>query len=218
MAAGDISGVTYLDGQSIFYQIILVSPVHGIVYAWLPDEFAINLTENWNFMVGAGAPAIVSGLSDIIFGGRPTNQYLTAQIWSGSSPLRIALPLHFVARRNAVREVINPIQTLLKAALPRKFGAGISAPGPMISSNGTKRGDPISLYIGSYFAISNLFIESIDPIFKGKLDVEGNPMEAQVTIRLSTLYSPMAEDIDTFLAPGVATGAVVPSTVPVLAP
>jgi hypothetical protein len=221
-------GITNLDGQSQYYTVIIDSIRHGMVFAWLPDEFNMNIVENWNFVAGAGLPTIVNFFAEALRGSRPTNQYLTAQIWSGSSPLRFALPLHFVARRDSISEVINPIKILLKAALPVAtggLGSSLIPPGPSISSIagdalssivGQVRsggfGDEITVYIGSYLRLPQTFIEAVDVSFKGKLDVNGYPMEASATVRFCTLYAPVAGDIDDYLSPGVADPGWRPGT------
>jgi hypothetical protein len=156
-------GVKNLDGQNGYY-LVFIDTGYGLVSAWLPDEYAIGLTENWNFIVGGGAPSIINlGVPLFNQGARPTNQYLTAQIWSGSSPLRFSLPLRFVARRDAVTEVIEPIKTLMKAALPlANGGAGLLIPpgpsitGKVVSAVGTL-GGLISAEGSDAYAVSLMF-------------------------------------------------------------
>jgi hypothetical protein len=218
------SGELHLDGQNRYYQVVVHSTRHGDVFAWLPDEFAMSLQQNWQFIIGGGMPAIVNFMSSAGFGRTLMTQYLTAQVWCGSSPLKFTLPLRFVANRDSETEVINPIKQLLKMSLPEAEGSGafLIPPGPRIESKYVNQlrdnlgispnamgnnigGDEISLFIGSYIQIPKIFITDVSLSFKGKLNQSGEPMESSCSIHCSTLYSPIAKDIDQWLGPGIGS-------------
>lgn len=219
----DQSGETHLDGQSRHYQVVVHSTRFGDVFAWLPERFAMDIAANWQFIVGGGMPAIVSFISSSVFGRVPMTQYLTAQVWCGSSPLRFGLPLRFIATRSSEREVINPIKQLLKMSLPQSQDAGslLIPPGPRLETNvaafardalgvtNYTGGDEITLFIGSYIAIPKIFIENIRVEFKGKLNSTGEPMESECDVRFATLYVPTAGDIDDWIG---ASGELVQGT------
>ena len=195
--------------QNEYYRIALQSTRHEvIVWAWTPDDFEMGLTENWNFIVGGGSPAITAAFNVASGGLAPTNQILTAQVWSGGSPLRFGLPLHFKAMQDSITEVIAPVKYLLKMALPQASGLFLRPPGPSINSKlgGSNNGDQITLWVGNYIRIPEIFIEAVSVTWKGKLDQRGFPMEADCALRCATLYAPITDNIDQWISGGIGTG------------
>lgn len=132
------SGVLELDGQNEYYRVCFHSEVFGLVWAWLPDDFTMNLLEAWNYILGGGLPAVINLTSQLFAGGKiPNTKYLTAKVWTGSDPLKFSLPLRFVAQRSSSEEIIQPIKQLMKMSLPRNpnGGAWLIPPGPGIGQD-----------------------------------------------------------------------------------
>jgi hypothetical protein len=210
------AGVTHLSGQNVFYLVIITSTIHGNVQAWLPDNVLLSFRSNWGPIVGDLPPAVnwfTTNLTDHTL----VNQRLTAQSWRGSEPFQLQMDLHFFATQDSTKEVIEPIKRLVKMALPRlgQNKTFLFAPGPRDNSvsnlintiTGGRLGesgdagdqDIINVYIGNYIRLTRVFISVINQIeFKAKLDSQGYPMEAIVSIQFRTLYSPIVENVDDY--------------------
>jgi hypothetical protein len=212
------SGVMQLDDQSVYYRVILHSTQWGLVWAWLPDTFTMSLVEDWQFIIGQGGSPLVQLASDLALKGRVRTKYQTAKVWMGSDVLKFALPLRFIARRDSAKEVINPIKTVMKMALPRMEGGGwvLTPPGPSLAGDLTDAftsvvtniarggsantaGDRITLYIGNYLRIKDIFIENIQVTFRGILNQAGDPMESSCLLTCNTMYAPTASDVDDWI-------------------
>ena len=221
------AGVQKTYGQSSYYLVVIYSSVYGFVEAWLPDELMLNVSSNWGYIVSQIENPLanwVAGAAELALTGNPgslKSQYLSNMAWRGSSPLQLQLPLHFFAESDANLEVIEPIKRVIKMALPRRGGTAgtLIPPGPFAFSGGiteaidavrTRVGlgalntagafDHITIYIGNYLRMTEVFISNISSItFPPKLSKEGYPMEGRIVFNISTLMAPVAQDIDHIL-------------------
>jgi len=202
------AGIDNLGGQSPYYLIQILSSRYGLVNAWLPDKFSMSIEQSWKNLVGGGDIGLLNEISELFTGKIVNNQYLTAKVWTGSNPLMFSLPLHFVARRDSRKEVIRPIKQLMKMSLPVRSGTWqIYPPGPSVkhkaieATRGTidTHSDNITLYIGNYIRIPNVYISNVQASFDGLLNKDGEPMSGDVQISCSTLYMPTANEVDTWL-------------------
>ena len=194
------------------------------VLAQTPEEIGIQIDNEWDayiangeipLPIGRSGGALGAGTTLAEFGARATgltrsNQGLTSQVWRGTSPLEIQLPLLLNARENAYQDVVVPIKNLIQLASPFRIGAGsvlgeyssifgniIHAPGPTILDviQGSGRGN-ISLTIGRLLSIPSVVITSLQFDIKNRMTRQGYPVEADVNVVLRTHYTYLREDYD----------------------
>jgi hypothetical protein len=116
----------------------------------------------------------------------------------------MTLPLEFYAEDNVSNEVINPIVTLGKMALPRARGNAFYAPpGPRIFGDLGERhvglkneGDHIIVRIPSFLTFSNIIIVSVDPEFVTRDMHETGPMRATCSVTFRTLYAFTEQELE----------------------
>jgi len=202
------SGVASLNGQNAYYLVQILSSRYGLVNAWLPNTFQFNLEQSWKNIIGGGAPEIINAIMEMATGRNVYSQYLTARVWTGSNPLAFRLPLHFVARRSSQGEVIKPIKQLMKMSLPVRSGSWtVFPPGPSVIHQAAEQllgwadthSDNITLYIGNYIRIPNVYISNVEVSFDGLLNKDGEPMSGDVMIQCATLYMPTSNEVDKWL-------------------
>jgi hypothetical protein len=201
-------------GQSKYYVVIITSTRWGTVQAWLPDSIQMLVKSSWGPIVGNIESAManwfgVPGSPGTTFFSRK----LTAQEWRGMEPFQLILPLHFFATEDANEEVIEPIKRLLKMSLPMQVGTdsklfNLRAPGPVPAGSsipllpggrGREFQDVINVYLGNFLALKEVFIADIPGVqFSAKLSKDGLPMEGSCTVVFKTVYSPTAQEMDTF--------------------
>ena len=109
----------------------------------LPEKFELGMKSTFSSLV-EGKLGIVSALNKFIqtasaFTGSMVSlntKFTTAQLWEGSSPVSISLPIEFNASNDVYKEVYENIIKLGKMALPREGNKGdwtdifLRAPGP----------------------------------------------------------------------------------------
>lgn len=125
----------------------------------------------------------------------------STQVFNGMAPAKLSLTAHFRALRDAHTEVDEPLNQLMRWALPQE----IAQDGPILEL--LKAGDP-SLYpsktpriIGMQFAnmqIRPLVIESIPYPMAGPRGRDGGLLSAQVALQLATLAAIDANDWNSF--------------------
>ena len=123
---------------------------------------------------------------------------LSSQVWTGSSPVTLTLPIDFVAISNAAAEVIAPVKQLMKMALPEEVNlAGVTTldpPGPAYIDgiNAFKgvvdgsRGDNITISVGSFLRLAKVIIRSVNCNWSGRLSAEGFPMQCRAEVEART--------------------------------
>lgn len=193
------------------------------VLAQTPEEIGIQIDNEWEALVangaiplpaflGAGAIGVgVTGAQQFLqsSGIKLANQGLTSQIWRGTSPLEIQLPLLLNARRSAYDDVVVPMRNLIQLASP--FSAGrrgeentllntiIHAPGPTLIDAITRTdANNISVSIGRLITIPSVVIISLQFDIQNRMTRDGWPVEANVNVVLRTHYTYLREDYETF--------------------
>lgn len=108
-----------------------------IVEAPMPGEFMFDSQANYEApfaqgLFGNGALASLARLGGLAL----TSQALTAQIWQGSNDTQLSVELEFQAESDPLKEVRDPILSLLKLATPSMSpGTGmIRSPGPQLDT------------------------------------------------------------------------------------
>lgn len=125
----------------------------------------------------------------------------STQTFNGMPPLKLSLTAHFRALRDARAEVANPLNQLIRWALPQE----LAQDGPVLEL--IRGGDPslypskIPMVIGMQYAdmqLLPLVIESVPYPLSGPRDRSGNLLSAQVALQLSTLAAIDAADWNGF--------------------
>jgi hypothetical protein len=188
----------------------------------LPDEITLSVSSYWAPVVGTEFSSFVNWAVQ----GKLQSQYLTAHAWRGSGPLTLQLPLHFFATYDAEKEVIAPIRTLVKMALPQATNSefGVLPPGPRSEPGVIKKikelnlpganyvfqsgkADEIQVFIGNFLRLTSVFIPGVPSVsFRGKLSPDGLPMEGVCITNFQTLYAPVADNIDFYMPKGHSQG------------
>ena len=201
-------------GISPFYTVTIQSSVYGTVRANLPKSFVLQVASEWDSLLSSGPPGIVDAGTQAVTGRSLVTQEMSAQRWSGNTPIELELYLEFEAETDAAAEVVNPVRTLTKMALPSKDARPIlqglrsipgivgshflRPPGPkMFNLSGT--GDNIYIKIGRYIVFKKVIITNVESEFSGRMSPDGQPMGASVNLNFRTFFSPTAQDIDEML-------------------
>ena len=191
------------------------------VLAQTPEEIGIQIDNEWEALVANGAipgtdfqgsGALAAGLTAArayrqASGIKVANQGLTSQVWRGTSPLEIQLPLLLNARADAFQDVVVPIRNLIQLASPFSVGVGgrpgtrtlldtiIHAPGPTIlDAIEGRRGNNIRVSIGRLLTIDSVVITSLQFDIKNRMTRQGHPVEADVNVVLRTHYTYLRDD------------------------
>jgi hypothetical protein len=130
-------------GISPHYQCVIKNRDLGVeVVAYLPDSFQIDVAADYttpftDFLFGSS-----SLMSTMLFymrltGSLPMTREMTMQLWNGSSPAAISLPLILIADTNAEIDVSNKALSMLQLTAARESKNGptkgfIESPGPSI--------------------------------------------------------------------------------------
>lgn len=190
------------------FLVTIFSSVHGGVVARLPEELQFQLSSEWDtpLLQGGGVGGILESLVQEGFGVSTKTQFASAQVWSGSSPIEITLPLEFYAENNPRLEVIDPIIKLAKMALPRKSGGNGASerglfvpPGPRIFGFNTQniQNDQITIDIGNFLNFKKVVIVSVNPVFKTRdMLASGEPLSVTCEVVFRSMFSLTGEDFE----------------------
>lgn len=180
------------------FLVTIYSCVHQGVVARVPEEVSIQLSSEWDtpLLQGGSGGFLEVGFQELL-GKSTKTQFASAQVWSGSSPIDITLPLEFYADQNPKTEVIDPIVRLAKMALPRKSGKGnnqglFTPPGPRIFGlkNGSSGNDQISIDIGNFLNFKKVIITAVNPTFVTRdLTKNGLPLKATCEVTFRSMFS-----------------------------
>jgi hypothetical protein len=178
-----------------------------IVIARLPENFSLRVESQWEDVTSQSDSTLFKGIN--LAASELTNthfksQIMSAQMWSGNSPLEFSIPLQFKAFKDADREVIRPLKTLMKAALPSlQGGAFLNPPGPRLLQGfefvrkvNDNPGRPVSLMIGKVLHFKDLIILNVDCDIKSIMSVTNKPMSIDCTVTFRTIVSYTTENID----------------------
>lgn len=93
------------------------------IVANCPEQFGIRLTNEWESMISTflgSSNAIAGGIQKGV-GMAVLPQFLTAQVWRGTTPLEFNIPMSFNARDSALNDVVRPIRDLIRLASPYRM-------------------------------------------------------------------------------------------------
>lgn len=201
---------------------LISSSQHGNVVARLPEEVPISISSEWESPLSSFG-GLKTKVADFTLrettGLTLKNQLFSSQIWSGSSPIEMTVPLEFYADRDPSREVIQPIIRLAKMALPRYNNnpdlkniltydnkqlplKPLTAPGPTIfdEENEFVKSDEIVIQLGNFLKFKRVIITNININFNTR-DLVGNtryskgkPLRASCELTFRTIQSLTGED------------------------
>ncbi len=177
-----------------FLVYISSSKYKTTVVSRAPEDLTMQINADWDTpLAQSGASGIVEvGVQELLNRSTKT-QFASAQIWSGSTPIEITLQLEFQAEQDPKQEVIQPIISLGKMALPSLSGEGgskglFSPPGPRIFNFGG--GDNIIIQLGEFLIFESVIITNVNPVFKTRdMGVSGVPIRATCDVTFRTAFS-----------------------------
>jgi len=130
----------------------------------------------------------------------------STQVFTGMPPIKIPVTLIFRAWRNSVEEVENPVDQLMKWALPKTLagdGTFISRTGDAVTGDGSALDvllpSSTPTMIGMHYKnklYAPLVIESINMPINSQIDRDGNFVELLIPMTLATLTAIDANDWD----------------------
>jgi len=187
------------------YRVRVISrfpnPNGTVVKAWAPTNFQLQVESSWDTPfadVGGGLVGTTLSALGLSLKSKPAS----LNIWSGSSPITLTLPLEFIAETNARQDVVTPIRQLMSLALPSLESDGIRfiPPGPTAYDlqgtvkglsgidigSGKQRGDRIDIVVGKFLRFENVVIVSVNSDYTLKMSVDGAPMKATAEITFRT--------------------------------
>ena len=182
------------------YAVQVIWGKDQIINGWLPEEFSFEVQSDWGTPFADGGDkitAIASGL-----GVNLRLKIRSSQIWEGSSPVTLTIPIDFVAREDgkALEQVVTPVKQLMALALPDEFGedAGtrLVPPGPnfvgtYLNKEGkeeqvTVAGTDITVRLGNFVSFKKVIVTNVSATFSGKMLRDGYPAEAKAEMSFVT--------------------------------
>ena len=139
-----VSEFGHQDNDRASYLVHVYAPDHGVsVHAYIPEQIETSLRSNYSTPFAEGfIRSLPQGdrihLAARLSGYGTTTQIMSMQVWQGSEPWAVSLPIHFLYRDNTINDVVQPMKALKSLALPRtKSGSGSStdvleSPGPRL--------------------------------------------------------------------------------------
>lgn len=122
----------------------LKGKVGSSIEAYLPQDISFNTEGSWEApfqgLVNSSGLAVLTSLGGFSL----KSQALSQQVWMGVEPLQFTLKLQFIARTDARKEVLDPIQKLLEMVSPSTNGATFVPPGPSYASTLRRLSDDLN--------------------------------------------------------------------------
>lgn len=184
----------------------------------LDETFSIRLGSQWDApynksmrdMVGQSSSGMAGGIASALdalknlTGIETRSRSASVQVWVSSEAIGFSLPFTFVAMKDARVEVAERVSNLLKLVAPTQImkGTMLKAPGPTLAGTiagavGGTQGRQISLFMGNFLMLDNCIITNVDAQFDSRLDKNGIPISAKVTVDIQSYFSCFTvQDID----------------------
>ena len=196
------------------YRVLVKSNTIGTVRAWAPDEISVQVESAWDSPF-ATVGSSVDTLSRF-FGASTQSEFQHTQIWQGTSPITLTIPLRFFALSSASAEedVTNPIRNLMKLALPDRNGNFLKPPGPLptatkenilsTGANPDKVGEIITVSIGRFLYFSPVIVTSVNSNIPLKFTEDSVPLTASVDLTFNTFRIATKSDLDNMFPTGTS--------------
>lgn len=174
------------------------------VIADIPEESLLAVSSQWEQRMSADAASLLGnipvagGVASSVLrtsGLNPIFQPATQQVWQGSSPLEFPISLIFDAKKDAKKEVYDPIIALTTYGMPSTKGSVVSpfgtilyAPGP---NNINRDKYAVKLRVGRLYYIADGIMVSCNGSFATRFTKDGYPIAGRVdlVIRTSVVYT-----------------------------
>jgi hypothetical protein len=178
----------------------------------LSGSFNLSVQSQWNGLFeGAGGSTllgIVNGVLKAATSRSVTQPWFGRKAWGGTTPLKFSLPLRFISRFNAYKEVYLPVTGLLSFMYPRlddENAAGDTAsvlstyfiPGPNLFYTkgggenlfglGGAEGDRVEITIGQFMSFSGCYLTSINLNVENSFNVEGWPHNVAAQVEFEAM-------------------------------
>jgi len=161
------------------------------VMAWVPDVIDVNTESGWNApFEGFGDGVFSAGIQEV--GGQIANNFgrnlpffsgrlqsMTKAYWTGSSPIRMQLPLEFRAQTSGKLDVMSIVKKMHSLTLPMASDSDLIPPGP-------DRGIIVGVTIGNILTFDNVVVTQVNSQSRMILDKEGFPVKAVVLFSFMT--------------------------------
>lgn len=195
------------------YSLVIRSSAYGSVLAKLPESIELRFTSEWDTLL----PSSNSDLFKVFnlatneaFNFHFKNKKLSAQVWSGNSPIELSLPLEFKAQsEEEAKRNLNYIKMLVKMNQPTQNKSGLmKPPGPHVFEDSeimkkifgqNAKGDNISIMVGNFMLFTKVIILEVTPEIKSILDSNGMPMVINCQVTFRSFYTFLADEIDGLL-------------------
>ena len=184
------------------------------IAANLPDSFEFSITSDYDTPF---ASLLQDKVQRFLPGAKIMSQLQTAQIWQGSAPIEISLPILIAADRNPRKEIVDVVADLFSLVLPYRDGRSfLRSPGPRLAASGSDIAGAIagdgdsavqaldsigiegltSIHIGNFVYFPNVVITNVSNSYETMFDVNGKPMKATLNVTFRTFLVPTYQDID----------------------
>ncbi len=104
-----------------------------IVVANCPESIGIRIQSEWESMASTvmgllpNVAQAAAGLTLNVGGIAILPQFLTAQLWRGTSPLEFEIPLYFNAYNDALVDVVTPVRDLIRMISPYRTATTLAS-------------------------------------------------------------------------------------------
>jgi len=118
---GPSEGLTF-DTNPGYQMYIVNSDEKVYINAYLPENFEMAIANDYDtpFAQGIIGNGSKLGAALTLSGWSSLTQAMTSQMWVGSKPVSIMLPLVFVANTDPDKDITQPIMALTQLSMPRK--------------------------------------------------------------------------------------------------
>lgn len=221
-----ISPYIFQNDRRGFYKVAINEKMGPLrIVAYMPENFTIQTTANFESRLGAaGAGSVVGTGTQATTGVALVTKAMTMMTWQSSDPIEFQLPLLFDAHSDPMREVHQPIAQLLALPLPTAQGTprateaeseignfinGIVGAGSTMANNilgqGLLRGpgptfsEPnrhnYTLTIGNVAIFTNMIITSASVEMESLVNKNGLLLSAKVDVTMKSSMVYLREDI-----------------------
>ena len=159
--------------------------------AWCPAVIDISTESGWNAPFQSLGGEVFSSLIQEAGGqiadyfGRDLPAYsgwlqsVTKAYWTGSSPIRMTLPLEFRAIDSAKLDVTEQAKRLHLLTLPIQSGTDLVPPGP-------DRGIQVGVNIGNFLTFTDVVVTQVGSEIRMIMDEAGYPVKAVTRFQFQT--------------------------------
>ena len=130
-------GITYNKNYSVF---ITKNGTDGTdpvaIELTIPETFTLTVSSTFDQPFSQGASDSKLGTATKVLSGRAlTSQAMSAQVWSGSSPISMSMDFQLLAQHSSVNDVHTIIEQLLTLAMPSGKNGLLKPPGPVYAED-----------------------------------------------------------------------------------